>query len=207
LTASLKVSSLHDTAATFNAPFIKLEDAIIHQHGPEGEHSHEGFATTTWLDFELAAQHANSIFLAMKKRWPEHTDSMQNNHALLQKDLKELHDAMLEIKKQIGNIPLLASHPVYQYATRAYNLNIHSLHWEPDATPDANEWQTFDMFLSNNPTKWMIWEDTPTKETQAKLSQRNIEWIVFRPQGGAIKNDDFLSIMRANIEALKSIKP
>ena len=191
LTASLKMSRMHDTSAAFKDQLIRLEDAVSHQHGPEGEHSHEGYATTTWLDFELAARHSDSIFDALKKRWPEHAESMKQNHTRLTGDFNELHRSMLEIGQQIGNINLLASHPVYQYAARAYGLNIHALYWEPDATPDESEWQALDRFLSDKPTEWMIWEETPNEEIQNMLHQRKIKWIVFRPQGGSPMMSDF----------------
>jgi hypothetical protein len=53
----------------------------------------------------------------------------------------------------------------------------------------------------------MIWEDTPTEATQGMLKQRQIKWVVFRPQGGLIESGDFLSSMQTNLKALNSIKP
>ncbi len=206
-TSSLMTSRLHDTSETFRDRFILMEDAIVHQHGPEGEHSHEGYATTTWLDFELAIMHANSIYEALKKRWPENSDTLEKNHSLLVEDLQKLHGAMKTVCNRMGNIPLLASHPVYQYAERAYQLNLHSLHWEPDATPEEKEWLALDAYLKETPTEWMIWEDTPNEETQNKLEERGIQWIVFRPQGGTVSNGNFLSVMKRNIGSLASIKP
>jgi hypothetical protein len=96
---------------------------------------------------------------------------------------------------------------VYQYPTKAYGLKIHSLHWEPDTTPDESEWKDLDFFLTSNPAQWMIWEDTPTEATQGMLKQRQIKWVVFRPQGGLIESGDFLSSMQTNLKALSSIKP
>ena len=205
--ASLKISRLHDTSSAFKDRFILAEDAVVHQHGPEGKHSHEGYATTTWLDFELAGLHADAVLEALLKQWPAHKDTMQKNHSLLKEDLNQLHRDMLQTAKQIGTTPLLASHPVYQYPAKTYGLNIHSLHWEPDTTPEENEWQALDAFLATTPSQWIIWEDTPTSETQTLLKERKINWVVFRTQGGAPTSGDFLSSMQENLEALKSIKP
>ena len=36
--ASLKLSRLHDTSAAFKDRFILAKDAVVHQHGPDGEH-------------------------------------------------------------------------------------------------------------------------------------------------------------------------
>ena len=45
---------LLDTSANILDRLIPLEDTVAHQHGPEGEHSHQGTAFTTWLDPKLA---------------------------------------------------------------------------------------------------------------------------------------------------------
>ena len=205
--ASLKLSRLHDTSAAFKDRFILAKDAVLHQHGPDGEHSHEGYANTTWLDFELAGMHADAILEVLIKQWPDHEETMKKNHSILRNEFNKLHQEMLDIAKQIGNTPLLASHPVYQYPTKVYGLKIHSLHWEPDTTPDETEWRDLDFFLTSIPAQWMIWEDTPTEATQVMLKQRKIKWVVFRPQGGLIESGDFLSSMQTNLKALRSIKP
>lgn len=205
--ASLKKSRLRDTSSAFKDRLILADDAVVHQHGPEGEHSHEGYATMTWLDFELAGLHADAILEALKKEWPGHGEAMEKNHISLKNDLKTLHENILELSQKIGRTPLLASHPVYHYLAKAYNLNIKSLHWEPDTTPSAAEWEALDKLLADNPVEWMIWEDTPTEETQSLLEQRNIKWLVFRPQGGPPKIGDFLAAMHQNVQALGKIAP
>ena len=48
--ASLRAARLVDTSASFEDRMIPLEAAVTHAHGPEGDHSHTGFATSFWLD-------------------------------------------------------------------------------------------------------------------------------------------------------------
>ena len=52
--ATLPVSKVVDTSASFASQYIRLEGTVTHSHGPEGEHEHTGWAFTTWLDPTLA---------------------------------------------------------------------------------------------------------------------------------------------------------
>ena len=204
---SLPVSRMVDTSNGFKDRFITEEDAVTHQHGPEGEHSHAGLAFTTWLDFDLAQSHAHSIYEALKQRWPDHDAALNQNWGSLVKDLKSLDEAMKSVQQQFGDTPVLGSHPVYQYLARAYGLQLHSLHWEPDSIPDATEWQKLDAYLQESPTEWMLWEGLPNAEIQKQLETRKIKWIVFSPQGGKTTDGDFLSVMKHNIESWRQKLP
>lgn len=58
---TLDQSRLFDTTAGLAGRLIPLEDAVQHQHGPEGEHSHQGTAFTTWLDPDLFAAQVSAL--------------------------------------------------------------------------------------------------------------------------------------------------
>lgn len=198
---SLPVSRVVNTSLGFKNQWILEEDGPTHQHGPEGGHSHAGWAFTTWLDFGLAQQQAQAIYEALRQRWPEHESALTQNLVTLTADLQVLDAEMKSLRQQFGNTPVLGSHPVYQYLARAYELRLHSLHWEPDVTPDDPSWQALDAYLKDKPTQWMLWEDTPNAEIQQRLEDRQIQWTVFRPQGGKPSQGDFLSVMRDNIDS------
>ena len=65
---SLREERLVDTTAGLADRLLPLEEATVHQHGPEGEHSHAGTAFTTWLDPGLAAAQARAIAAALVDR-------------------------------------------------------------------------------------------------------------------------------------------
>ena len=62
---SLREERLVNTTAGLADRLLLLEEAVVHQHGPEGEHSHAGNAFTTWLDPTLAAVQALAIERAL----------------------------------------------------------------------------------------------------------------------------------------------
>ena len=59
--ASFLRRQLIDTSAGFRDRLLPLDQAPLHTHGPEGDHSHSGTAFTTWLDPTLALEHARVI--------------------------------------------------------------------------------------------------------------------------------------------------
>ena len=61
---------LIDTSVNISDRLIPLEDSVQHQHGPEGEHSHEGTAFTTWLDPQLAIAQAEVVTSALVELVP-----------------------------------------------------------------------------------------------------------------------------------------
>ena len=153
------------------------------------------------MDFGLAQQQAKAIAEALQQRWPEHGEALNQNLSLLTTDLQSLDAAMAALGQQFADTPVLGSHPVYQYLARAYELRLHSLHWEPDVMPDDASWQALDNYLKETPTQWMLWEGPPNADIQKALKDRRIKWTVFRPQGGKLSQGDFLSEMKNNIES------
>ncbi len=68
---SLPSFRLVDTSSGFQDRYIPVADRVSHTHGPAGEHTHTDVAFTTWLDFDLAVQHAKAIADAFSRRRPE----------------------------------------------------------------------------------------------------------------------------------------
>ena len=109
------------------------------------------------------------------------------------------------INKALGlkEVNLLGSHPVYQYLSNGYNLNIQSLHFEPDQIPTEKQWKGLSTLNNQSKTNVMLWEDDPLQEVESKILDSGIDVKVFNPCGNMPSDGDFLSIMRDNIEALK----
>lgn len=196
---------LVDTSANFKDRYIKISNVMTHTHGPAGEHAHEGVAFTTWLDFDLAAQQAKEIASALSRKRPALRDLFQSNYAALEKDLAETDRAIKQIVAKNPELPLLASHPVYDYLARRYGLNIKSVHWEPDQVPSRNQWGELRAILNNHPAQWMIWEGEPLPATVKTLKSKGIQSVVFNPSANAPEQGDFLSVMQQNVENLRAV--
>jgi zinc transport system substrate-binding protein len=204
---TLAPSKVVDTSRGFKNRFLYIEDAVVHSHGPEGEHSHAGLSSFTWLDFDQAILQAKAIAKALVKLRPEAAPDIDQRLASLEKDLSALRD---RLQKMAANKqgPLLASHPVYDYLARHAGWNLKSVHWEPDELPGDEGWAELNKLIENHPTKWMIWEGPPLDETTQRLAALGIQTIVFetlagRPEQAPEDKADFLSLMNANLDRIE----
>jgi zinc transport system substrate-binding protein len=200
---TLPKSKLVDTSKSFEIDYVPLEDTVTHTHGPQGEHAHKGVAFTTWLDPVLAAKQADAIKEAMTKLMPAKKEYFSDNYEALKSDLGELNRRIENIVSAGPDKPLLASHPVYQYLAKRYNLNLRSVHWEPDEVPGLDELKELDIILEDHPAGWMLWEDEPKGKTKALLKERGIQTLVFNPAANIPEKGDYLEIMNENADNLE----
>ena len=202
---SLPKRKIVDTSKDFQEQYIVMEEAVDHAHGPSGAHSHSGTAFTTWIDFNQAAFQANAIKDAMLKQKVASEEVLNRNFKSLIEDLRKLDTEISEMTQGHSKIPLLASHPVYQYFARRYGLNIKEVLWEPDAFPEEQMWKHLEEIVKEHPAKWVIWEGEPLPESVAKLKEMGVESVVFDPCGNRPDSGDFMSVMRKNVENLRKI--
>ncbi|MGW8323006.1 MAG: metal ABC transporter substrate-binding protein [Thermodesulfobacteriota bacterium] len=205
--ASLPRSRVLDTSAEIKNKYIRVTGAVTHSHGAGGEHAHEGYAFTTWIDFDLAVKQAGAIGNALGQMKPGLLDEFQSNYAMLARDLKDIDKSIREIVSKNPSQPLIGSHPVYQYFCRRYDLNMKSVHWEPDEIPSGEQWEELKGILANHPARWMIWEGDPVEASVKKLESMGVRSLTFEPCGNEPDRGDFLSVMRQNVENLKAAFP
>ena len=197
-------SRLVDTSASFKDRLIAEEsDQVPHVHGPTGaEVQGAAVAFTTWLDLSLSRAQAEAVRDAMVARWPDHAAAFAQRHAVLDAELATLDAALSEALTPLRGIRVLASHPVYQYLGRRYGLDMTSVHWEPDLTPPPEEWAALDALLGQRAATVMLWEGEPTQETRVALQARGLRVAVFPTLSNRPPEEDFVSILRAAIDAL-----
>jgi zinc transport system substrate-binding protein len=202
---SLPMSRLVDSSRAFKDRYIEQPNMITHSHGPSGQHSHGGTAFTTWLDLDQAAQQTEAIAQALIRKRPEAKDQIEGNVHSLRDDLLKLDRQISETTRANPGLPLLASHPVYQYLARRYGLNLKSVLWEPDEVPTEAQWAELKGILRKHPAKWMIWEDEPAEKTIERLQNLGVESVVVNPSGNRPVAGDFLTVMWENARSLDRV--
>ena len=133
---------------------------------------------------------------ALATRFNTSLDALKTDLATLDKELKTL-------AADKPGLPLLGSHPVYQYLARRYGLNLQSVHWEPDEMPPETEWVALKQVLARHPARTMIWEAEPSPAIAERLVKLGVRSVVFNPCGNRPADGDFLSVMRTNVENLR----
>ncbi len=196
---------LVDTSVSITGRLIPLEDSVQHQHGPEGEHSHQGTAFTTWLDPQLAIAQAQSVTNALIELAPSGETRFRDNMAKLEQELMQLDSQLAEVFAQLDGRPVLFSHPVYQYLQHRYGINGQSVHWEPEQVPTTSAWIAMQQITATHPATIMIWEDEPITSTAQRLSDAGVISVYFHTEANKPEQGDYLSVMRANGSRLESI--
>lgn len=200
---TLRESRLVNTSDGFKDQLIEEAHGVTHQHGPEGKHTHGTVAFTTWLDLSLATEQARAVEAALTQLAPERAPFFAKNLSSLVAELSALDQQLKAWGETLHGQPLIASHPVYQYLARRYGLNLKSLHWEPDETPDAAGWRDLDKLLEDHPANQMIWEGKPTETTIEGLAKRGVHTLIFDPRGNTPQEGDFISAMEQTIQDLQ----
>jgi zinc transport system substrate-binding protein len=195
--ASLPQSRLVDTSSGFKNKYIEIEDAMTHSHAGGEAHSHGVAAFTTWLDPTLAIAQAAAIDAALAVD--------QSGFEELRADLLALDKSLEAAFRRLSGKALIGSHPVYQYLKRKYDLDLRSLHWEPDVMPGPEMWRELEELRAKHASSILLWEDEPLPEIKERLTAMGIRSVVFNPCGNRPEEGDFLSVMRANVANIKSL--
>lgn len=196
---------LVDTSVSIKDRLIPLEDSVQHQHGPEGEHSHQGTAFTTWLNPQLAIAQARSVTDTLIELAPSGETDFRNNLAKLEQTLAQLDAQFTAVFVKLDGQPVLFSHPVYQYLQRRYEIDGQSMHWEPGQEPTTSAWIALQQITAAHPAQIMIWEDEPLPSTAERLNNGGIVSTQFHTAANTPDQGDYLSVMRGNAERLEAL--
>jgi zinc transport system substrate-binding protein len=202
--ATLPLSKVIDTSGPFKESYI-LADRASHVHGPEGEHEHGEIAFTTWLDPLLAVEQSRAVLDALVRLRPDDASTFKARFDSLEADLLALDERLQRVAAALSDQPLLASHPVYQYLARRYDLDLRSVHFEPDEFPGDAAWEELEALLGERAATWMLWEAPPLAQTAQRLGERGVESVVFDPCGSPPESGDFISVMMQNVSNLETV--
>lgn len=202
---SLPRSKMVDTSKGFKDRFVYTEAAITHSHGPEGDHAYENMAFTTWLDLSLAIEQARAVKKAMIRKIPKLADLFEQNFLALERDLLVLDKLLETIVLKNPELPLVVSHPVYDYLAQRYAMNIKSVHWEPNEVLTRAQLRELKSILKKHSAKWMIWEGAPAAESVTALNSMGLKSLVMSPCANRPGKMDFMAVMQQNIENIKTV--
>jgi zinc transport system substrate-binding protein len=195
-----------DTSKEFKDQLIEIDaGGIKHSHGGGDTHSHAGTAFTTWLDMSQAVKQAVAITEALKRKRPQQGELFEQNLRQLETELLLLDEHIKTLTAKQQALPLLASHPVYQYLARRYQLNLQSVMWEPEEIPGEVQWQILKDIQVAHHANWMLWEAEPNPETVSRLQSLGVNSLVYQPLGNKPASGDFISVMQGNLVNLQQV--
>lgn len=202
--ASLPRSRMVDTSRGFGDRFIATE-TVTHSHGPDGEHSHTGTASFTWLDQEQAILQARAIADALARRGMVEPDKINARLAALAEDLLTIDAAAERLRPLAEGKVLVATHPRYQYFARAYGLDIRSLEWEAGAAPDADQLAELKKLVDETGARFLLWEAQPPEPARAAIRDQGLVDVVFPTLSTAPEGSDYTQRLRLALDELSAV--
>ncbi len=153
---SLPGSRVRDTAAGYYDQFIRIPDAVSHQHGPDGQHSHPGTVWATWLDPELCIAQLHQVSIQCSRLLPDRKQSIETAEVRLAAQLNSLNSEITAIRERVpeksGNAELtvFSDAPHYQYLARRLGWKLHYLHWsDSESLSDDDRQALLEAFKMN----------------------------------------------------------
>ena len=143
----------------------------------------------------------------MKRIWPVHGETFEQNFNLLSADLDELNKRF----ESFQNVKLLASHPAYNYLSKRYGWDIINFDFDPSESLDENQIKSLKLALKKNASKVMLWEQMPLDAVKKNLKEKfSIDSIHFSPCESVAASDlakglDYLKTMNLNLDKLESV--
>ena len=138
---SLPGSRVKDTAVGYYEQFIRIPDAVSHQHGPAGKHDHPGTVWATWLDPDLAIAQLQHVTNECLRLNPDQKSRMEPAATKLRAQLDALNPLISKLKglPMPEKFQVYSDGPFYQYLTTRLGWPLVYMHWEDNAEELSNE--------------------------------------------------------------------
>lgn len=139
---SLPDSRVVDSSEGFRDELIRIPDAVTHQHGPDGKHSHAGFVSALWLDPILAAAQLTELEKSLAALMPDQKKQTTTETARMKATLESLNSELEDIRGLIdpSKMVIASDSAAVSYLTRRLGCKLKYLHWEaPDSPTEENK--------------------------------------------------------------------
>ncbi|MBX8935817.1 zinc ABC transporter substrate-binding protein [Enterococcus gilvus] len=188
------------------------DDHDAKEHEEDG-HDHD-LDPHVWLDPVLAIKEVETIRDQLSKKYPEDQATFEKNAASYIDELKTLNEDYQAGFKAAKNKTFVTQHAAFGYLAKQYGLTQEAIAGiSPDQEPSPSRLSELKHYVDDHQVKVIYFEEnasskvaeTLSKETGVKLKVLNPLESLTEKQ---IKNgEDYVSVMRENLDALKeSIK-
>jgi zinc transport system substrate-binding protein len=187
------------------------EGSDADQAGEVDEHENEEFDPHVWLDPMLAKQQMNSIKEALIKADPDNTEYYKDNYDRTAVQLDELDREYHEALANVTGRDIIVAHAAYGYLAEAYDLNQIAISGlSPEQEPDPARMAEIIEFAEKSNIKVIFFEELVSPKVAETIAEATgAETAVLSPLGGLTEQqlaqgEDYFTVMRRNLEALKS---
>jgi zinc transport system substrate-binding protein len=204
---SLPASRLFDSSLNFKDQWLTYE-GIVHSHGGQDDHSHEGYNGHTWLSPHFFIKQTTAIYEKLKSLLTEEEQQARNlseNFNVLSGQLAALDDKARTVFTPLNGTTVAATHPTYDYVAKAYGFEVFNLDIDPNEDEVGEKVQRqLDLLtkkMQGTPIRFLLWEEEPSDALKTAVGAMNLVNVVFPPIAG-MEDPDYLTGME---EALAQI--
>ena len=179
-------------------------------HSHEEDHDHGEYDPHIWLNPQNAKKQMEAIKDAFIQADSKNKDYYQENFNKYSEELDTLDREFKDSLSGFANRDIIVSHSAFAYLCDAYDLNQIGIRgFSPDSEPDPARMAEIIKFAENHKMKVIFFEELVSPKVAETIAEAiGAETRVLSPIEGLsdeqLQNgDDYFSIMRQNLEALK----
>ncbi|MFN7682839.1 MAG: metal ABC transporter solute-binding protein, Zn/Mn family [Planctomyces sp.] len=133
---SLAPTRTVDLSGAIKQFLIEVPDAVTHQHGPDGAHSHKGFVPHTWLSPQLLLLQLPDLETALLKAHPDSRETIQREAGRLRTSLQPLASLAADLRTQLQEqkLAVVTDGPEFLYLLRDLGVDPIRIRW-PVSSP------------------------------------------------------------------------
>ena len=179
-----------------------------HGHGEEGgeeDHDHEGEDPHVWLDPERLATIARAVAEELGEVAPDSADAFAARADQLAAELTDLDEELRAGLSSCERSAVVTSHDAFGYLTDRYGLEQVAVSLSPDEDPSPRRLAEVAQTARERGVTTIFFEELVSPRVAEQLAREvGAEARVLTPLEGAPEDGDYLTAMRANLEALRS---
>lgn len=189
---------------------IELLDGHDHDDDHDHDHYHGEYDAHVWTDPMNVKIEMENILEGLIQIDPANKEYYQGNYEKYSEELDRLDE---EFRSTISNLPnkdIVVSHMAFSYMSHAYGLNQIAINGlSPDSEPGGARMAEISDLVNKNNIRVIFFEElVSSKIAQAIANETGAEVEVLNPLEGLsdeeVQNgDDYFSVMRKNLEALR----
>ena len=209
---SLKNDKLILVEASKGVTLLQGHDEDHHTHKPGESHSdHEAVDPHVWLDPMNAKKQMEAIKNGLAQADPKNADYYEANYKKYAMELDQLDKEFKETLSPLPRKEIIVSHQAFSYLAGAYGLTQESIRGiSPDEEPDPARMTEIIRFAKERGVKVIFFEEMVSpKIAETIAKETGAQVMVLSPLENLTDEqvkagDDYFSVMRRNLAALKA---
>ncbi|MBS4210617.1 zinc ABC transporter substrate-binding protein [Bacillus sp. FJAT-50079] len=186
------------------------ENEADHEDEHDHDHDHGDIDPHVWIDPVLMKELANNVLVALSEKMPEQKQTFEKNYQVLTKELEELDGQFQEVVEQAKRKTIIVPHAAYGYWEQRYGIEQLAISGISSASePSQKKLKNMIDLIKEEQVPYILYEqninsklaDVVRAETGAEAL--HIHNLAVLTEDDIKNQDDYLSLMKRNIDVLK----